>query len=239
MGVSFRDYLQVLRENDELLEISKPIDLRNIAALVPKSDKALIFTNPVGYSLPVVSGLLQSRNRLALAMGVPYEKIQEKLQRAMERPIEPRQIQDGRVKEVVLQKDDVDLFQLPVPIFSTLDGGPMITGAIVIAKDPEYGTNAGMYRLMLKGRNITGIDIVTPNNLRSFAERAFSAKRPLPISISIGTHPFEMVAATFKASLGTDELTYAGGLRGEPLDFYMPQMWPKKAKKNKNKNKKV
>ena len=118
MGVSFREYLQVLRENDELLEISQPIDLRNIAALVPQSDKALIFTNPVGYSLPVVSGLLQSRNRLALAMGVPYEKIQEKLQRAMERPIEPNLIQDGPVKEVVLQKGDVDLYQLPVPIFS-------------------------------------------------------------------------------------------------------------------------
>ena len=219
MGVSFREYLQVLRENDELLEISKPIDLRNIAALVPQSDKALIFTHPVGYSLPVVSGLLQSRNRLALAMGVPYEKIQEKLQRAMERPIKPKLIQDGPVKEVVVQKGDVDLYQLPVPIFSTLDGGPTISGAVVIARDPEYGMNAGMYRLMLKGRNISGIDIVTPNNLRMFAERALSAKRPLPISISIGTHPFEMVAATFKASLGTDELTYAGGLRGEPLEL--------------------
>ena len=219
MGVSFRDYLQVLRENNELLDISKPIDLRNIAALVPQSDKALNFSNPVGYSLPVVSGLLQSRNRLALAMGVPYEKIQEKLQRAMERPIEPKLIQDGPVKEVVQQKGDVDLFQLPVPIFSTLDGGPTISGAVVIARDPEYGMNAGMYRLMLKGKNISGIDIVTPNNLRRFAERALSANRPLPISISIGTHPYEMVAATFKASLGTDELTYAGGLRGEPLEL--------------------
>jgi 2,5-furandicarboxylate decarboxylase 1 len=219
MGVSFRDYLQVLRENDELLEISKPIDLRNIAALVPQSDKALIFTHPVGYSLPVVSGLLQSRNRLALAMGVPYGKIQEKLQRAMERPIEPKLTQDGPVKEVVLQKGDVDLYQLPVPIFSTLDGGPTISGAVVIATDPEYGMNAGMYRLMLKGKNISGIDIVTPNNLRRFAERALAAKRPLPISISIGTHPFEMVAATFKASLGTNELTYAGGLREEPLEL--------------------
>ncbi len=219
MGVSFRDYLQVLRENDELLEISKPIDLRNVAALVPQSDKALIFSNPVGYSLPVVSGLLQSRNRLALAMGVPYEKIQEKLQQAMERPIKPKPVHDGPVKEVVVQKTEVDLFQLPVPIFSTLDGGPTISGAVVIAGDPEYGMNAGMYRLMLKGRNISSIDIVTPNNLRRFAERALSTKRPLPISISIGTHPFEMVAATFKASLGTDELTYAGGLRGEPLEL--------------------
>jgi 2,5-furandicarboxylate decarboxylase 1 len=217
MSVSFREFLKGLREQGELLEISRPVDLRNIAALVPQSEKGLLFTNPMGYSMPVVSGLLQSRNRLAFAIGVPYGKIQEKIQRAMEQPIEPKLVQDGPVKEVVLEKDQVDLYQLPVPIFSTLDGGPMITGAIVIAEDPEYGMNAGMYRLMLKGRNITGIDIVTPNNLRKFNERALANKRPLPISICIGTHPSEMVAATFKASLGTNELCYAGGLRGEPL----------------------
>ncbi len=219
MGISFRDYLDRLREQNELLEISRPVDLRNIAALVPQSEKALFFTKPIGYSIPVVSGLLQSRNRLALAIGVPYVKIQEKLQRAMEQPIEPKLVRDGPVKEVVLEKDQVDLYRLPVPIFSTLDGGPMITGAVVIAEDPEYGINAGMYRLMLKGRDITGIDIVTPNNLRKFTERALTTKRPLPISICIGAHPYEMVAATFKASLGTNELCYAGGLRGEPLEL--------------------
>ncbi len=219
MGVCFRDYLERLREQNELLEISRPVDLRNIAALVPQSEKALFFTKPLGYSIPVVSGLLQSRNRLALAIEVPYVKIQEKLQRAMEQPIEPKLVRDGPVKEVVLEKDQVDLYRLPVPIFSTLDGGPMITGAVVIAEDLEYGINAGMYRLMLKGRDITGIDIVTPNNLRKFTERALTTKRPLPVSICIGAHPYEMVAATFKASLGTNELCYAGGLRGEPLEL--------------------
>ncbi|MEE9521274.1 MAG: UbiD family decarboxylase, partial [candidate division NC10 bacterium] len=219
MGVCFRDYLERLREQNEILEISRPVDLRNIAALVPQSEKALFFTKPLGYSIPVVSGLLQSRNRLALAIEVPYVKIQEKLQRAMEQPIEPKLVRDGPVKEVVLEKDQVDLYRLPVPIFSTLDGGPMITGAVVIAEDSEYGINAGMYRLMLKGRDITGIDIVTPNNLRKFTERALTTKRPLPVSICIGAHPYEMVAATFKASLGTNELCYAGGLRGEPLEL--------------------
>ncbi|HSE86110.1 MAG TPA: UbiD family decarboxylase, partial [Candidatus Binatia bacterium] len=108
-------------------------------------------------------------------------------------------------------------YQLPVPIFSVMDGGPMITAGVVIAEDPEFGMNAGMYRLMLKEKNITGIDIVTPKNLRKFAERALQQKKPLPISISIGTHPYELVASTFKANLGVNELTFAGGMRGQPL----------------------
>ena len=217
MSASFREFLQAAREEGELTEISKPVDLRNMAALVPQSDKALLFTNVKGYSMPVVSGLLQSRNRLAIGMGVPYGKIEEKLRSAMEHPIKPKLVKKAPVKEVVLTKDKVNLYRLPVPIFSLLDGGPMITGAVVIAEDPEHGMNAGMYRLMLKEKNITGIDIVTPNNLRKYAERALQAKRPVPISIAIGTHPYEMVASTFKASLGINELTYAGGLRGEPL----------------------
>ena len=219
MGASFRDFLQSLREHDELIEISRPVDLPQIAALVPQSAKALLFNNVRGYSMPVVSGLLQSRNRLAIGLGVGYEGIEKKLRLAMERPIEPRIAKKAAVKEMVLAGDKVDLYQLPVPIFSVMDGGPMITAAVVIAEDPQYGMNAGMYRLMLKEKNITGIDIVTPNNLRKYAERALEKKKPLPISISIGTHPYEMIASTFKASLGTNELTYAGGLRGEPLEL--------------------
>src|SRR5688572_13184115 len=217
MKASFRDYIDTLRKNDELLEIKKPVDLRNVAALVAQSDKALLFKNLLGYSMPVVSGLLQSRNRIALGMGVAYEDIAEKLASAMDKPVKPKRIANAPVKEVIRTGKKVDLYDLPVPVFSVMDGGPMITGAVVIAEDPEFGMNAGMYRLMLKERNITGIDIVTPNNMRRFAERALAKKKPLPISISIGTHPYELVSSTFKANLGVNELTFSGGLRNEPL----------------------
>src|SRR3712207_8136764 len=57
------------------------------------------------------------------------------------------------------------------------------------------GLNAGIYRFLLKEKNLTGIDIVTPNNLRMLAQRAYEAGKPLPISISIGTHMYEFMAA--------------------------------------------
>jgi 2,5-furandicarboxylate decarboxylase 1 len=217
MAATFRSYLDALKKNNELDVVSKATDLRDIAALVPQSDKALLFTNVRGYSMPVTSGLLQSRNRLALGLEAPYEKIESKLRTAMDRPINPKRVKRAPVKDVILTKNKVDLYNLPVPVFSVMDGGPMITAGIVIAEDPEFGMNAGMYRMMLKERNITGIDIVTPNNLRKFAERALQRKKPLPISVSIGTHPYELVASTFKANLGVNELTFAAGLRGEPL----------------------
>lgn len=217
MQASFREYINTLADNDELLEITKRVDLRDVAALVAQSEKALMFKNVDGYSMPVVSGLLQSRNRIALGMGVPYEKIADKLRHALDTPIAPKTTNNAPVKDVVRTGKDVDLYDLPVPVFSVMDGGPMITAGVIIAQDPEFGINAGIYRLMLKERNVTGIDIVTPNNMRKFAERALARKEPLPISISIGTHPYELVTSTFKANLGVNELHFGGGLRGEPL----------------------
>ena len=190
MAASFRSYLADLTNSDELIEIAKSTDARDIAALVAQAEKALLFKKVRSYSMPVVSGLLQSRNRLAIGMGAPYEKIEEKLRNAMDHPIKPERVKRAAVKDVILTKNEVNVFDLPVPIFSIMDGGPMITGGVVIAEDPEHGMNAGMYRLMLKEKNVTGIDIVTPNNLRRFTERAMAKKKPLPISISIGTHPY-------------------------------------------------
>lgn len=219
MNGTFREYIELLRANDELLDIRKPVDLRDVAALTDQSDRALLFENPVGYSIPVACGLLQKRERLGLALDAPYPEIHKRFQWAMSNSIEPVMVEDAPVKEFMQLGGDVDLFKLPVPIFSTLDGAPMITAAVIISEDPEYGMNAGVYRLMLKERNVTGIDIVTPNNLHNFAKRALAENRPLPISMSIGVHPRELMGALFKASLGTNELGFAGGLGGGPVEL--------------------
>src|SRR5918995_2368931 len=115
MTATFRSYLEALKNNHELLEITHSIDAREIAALVPQCEQAILFQNVRGYSMPVASGLLQSRNRLALAMGVPYEKIEAKLRAAMDHPIQPQRVERAPVKEVVRTDSEVNLFDLPVP----------------------------------------------------------------------------------------------------------------------------
>ncbi len=122
-------------------------------------------------------------------------------------------------REVTYVGDDVDLFKLPIPMSSIFDGGPMITAGVVIARDPELGINSGVYRFIVKEKSLTGIDIVTPNNMRLFAQRALARGEPLPISISIGTHPIEITGSGYRAPLGVDEMAIAGGLRGVPVDL--------------------
>lgn len=219
MAATFRQLLDDLRAAGELVEIEKPVDIRYIAALVDQSDKALLFTNVTGYDMPVVSGVLNSRERLSVAMDCPFEEIEARVRRGLDRPIDPVTRNTGPAREVIQNGDAVDLFRLPIPLFSVLDGGPMITAGVTLAQDDEHGLNAGIYRFLVKDRQTTGIDIVTPNNMRRFAEKAYRKGEPLPISINIGTHPAEVIAATYKAPIGTSEIAIAGGMLGDAIEL--------------------
>ena len=169
---TFRDFLERLRAAGELIDIRQSVDSRHIATLVDQSDKALLFHDVIGYRMPVVSGIIRSQKRAIMSMGCDtYPEIEMRLQRGIENPIPPRHVETCAAKQVICTGKDVDLFSLPIPMFSIYDGGPMITAGITIARDPEFGLNSGIYRFMVKERNLTGIDIVTPNNMRLFAQR--------------------------------------------------------------------
>jgi len=139
--------------------------------------------------MPVVSGIIRSRERAIMALGCEnFAGIEQKLSAAIAKPIPPsgERLAD---REVTLVGDDVDLFRLPIPMSSIYDGGPMITAGVVIARDPELGFNSGIYRFIVKEKALTGIDLVTPQQHAAVRAAARSpATSRWPISISIGTH---------------------------------------------------
>src|SRR6187551_634820 len=220
MQENFRQFLDRLRQTGELVDLHQPVDIRHIATLVDQADTALYFHKVIGYELPVVSGIIRSRERAMMALGCDtYREIEDKLKQAIDHPIPPKYVKTSPTREVVLTGDDVDLYKLPIPMSSIFDGGPMITAGVVITRDPELGINSGIYRFIVKEKALTGIDIVTPNNMRLFAQRALERGEPCPISISIGTHPFEITGSGYRAPLGVDEMAIAGGLRGEAVQL--------------------
>src|SRR5215510_2367263 len=220
MKENFRQFLDRLRQAGELVDLHQAVDIRHIATLVDQAKTALFFHNVIGYKTPVVSGIVRTKERATLSMGCEkFGEIEHKLAAAIAKPIPPKYVNGSPTRDVVMEGDDVDLFKLPIPMSSIYDGGPMITAGVVIAKDPEFGINTGIYRLIVKEKALTGIDIVTPNNMRLYAQRALERKEPLPISISIGVHPFEFAGAGFRAPLGVDEMGIAGGLRGEAVQL--------------------
>src|SRR5947209_5954724 len=220
MHENFRQFLDRLRQVGELVDLHQPVDIRHIATLVDQAKTALYFHKVIGYDMPVVSGIIRSRERAIMALGCEtYREIEDKLTQAIAKPIPPKYVKTSPTREVLLVGDEVDLYKLPIPMSSIYDGGPMITAGVVIARDPELGINSGIYRFIVKEKSLTGIDIVTPNNMRLFAQRAYESGRALPISISIGTHPIEIAGSGYRAPLGVDEMAIAGGLRGSPVEL--------------------
>ena len=69
MSENFRQFLERLRSEKELIDIKQPVDIRHIATLVDQSDKALLFHNVIGYDMPVVSGIIRTQKRAAMGMG--------------------------------------------------------------------------------------------------------------------------------------------------------------------------
>ena len=96
------------------------------------------------------------------------------------------------------------------------DGGPYISASVDFVVDPRTGlTNVGMRRLMLRGRRETGIDLVSPSDLRAIYEASAAAGKPLPVSFVVGSHPIDQVAAMMR--LPVDELGLISALRDAPL----------------------
>src|ERR1051326_2735129 len=198
MQENFRQFLDRLRQAGELVDLHQAVDIRHIATLVDQAKTALFFHKVIGYDMPVVSGIIRSRERAMMGMGAEtYREIEDRLNAALQRPIPPKRVKTSPTREVVMEGDEVDLYRLPIPMSSIYDGGPMITAGVVIARDPELGMNSGIYRFIVKEKALTGIDLVTPNNMRLFAQRAFERKEPLPISISIGTRSEEITGSGY------------------------------------------
>src|SRR6516164_8566866 len=155
MQENFRQFLDRLRQNGELVDLHQPIDIRHIATLVDQAKTALYFHRVIGYDMPVVSGLIRSRERAMIALGAEtYREIEDRLTRAINQPIAPKYVKTSPTREVVRMGDDVDLYKLPIPMSSIFDGGPMITAGVVIARDPELGLNSGIYRFIVKEKNL-------------------------------------------------------------------------------------
>src|ERR1700680_2239174 len=107
MNENFRQFLDRLRQAGELVVLHQPVDIRHISTLVDQAQTALFFHNVIGYDMPVVSGIIRSRERAALALGcADYRDIEFKLKAAIDQPILPRHVKTSPTREVTLLGDE-------------------------------------------------------------------------------------------------------------------------------------
>ncbi|HVH74240.1 MAG TPA: UbiD family decarboxylase [Stellaceae bacterium] len=217
---SFRDFLADLDGAGELLHLGKPADPRAFSSLIARSQQAVMFDAVKGYpEWRVAGGLVSTRKRLAIAMGSTENEVAMRFEQGLRKPVEAIMVNDAPCQEMVLEGDAVDLTEIPYPLMHRLDGGPYISATCVVSRDPEFGRNVGSYRLMYRTPTETGIDLVSPSDMRFYYQRQIDRGKPLEIAVAVGVHPYEMLAASYKAPINMDEFAIAGGLHGAPVEL--------------------
>lgn len=219
-----RNFLKKLEDEGELARIEKEVDAKfEIAAYLRKTSDiggpALLFEKVKGHRIPVVGGLFVNRRKALLALDSTQGDVLNKVLGGVQNPLPTRLRDSSSCQEVVTEGDKVDLTQLPAPTYNLKDGGPYITLGVVISKDPETGTkNAAVYRLQVKGKNRLGIMAQPFQHVSTQFAKAEKDGKPLEIAIALGVDPAILFASQVKAPYGVDELTIAGGIRGEPVE---------------------
>jgi 2,5-furandicarboxylate decarboxylase 1 len=229
MAQDLRSFLGLIKRTRpaDFQIVSRPVDpAYEITALVAKLEKegrrrpVLLFENVKGTTFPVLTNLHASRSRLAAAINAAPDQMLPTYLRAMERPVAPRVVETGPVKEVVRRGRDVDLGALPPIVHHERDAGPYVTAAISFAKDPASGTwNCAYNRLMIQGRDRSSIHLTLGKHLWEFYKIAEARGEPLPVAFAIGVHPAIALGALAIGSIDEDERAIMGALLGEPLEL--------------------
>jgi len=213
-----RTFVESLAGSGELDVRSEPVDLADVAEVFEGNRKAVWLRQVGPQRQELVGGVDASRERLARAFGVSQEQLlPEVLRRLRGRPeIVELSRDEAPVQQVVRTGSDADLTTLPVHLQHDLDGAPYISASTDFVVDARTGrTNVGMRRLMLRGAAETGIDLVSPSDLRAIYEASAQRGEPLPVSFAVGSHPIDHIAAVMR--MPVDELGLLALLRDAPL----------------------
>ncbi|MBM2802590.1 MAG: UbiD family decarboxylase [Deltaproteobacteria bacterium] len=223
--IDLQEFLKVLEEEHELVKIKVEVDAKHELGAICKihnerpNSPALLFENVKGHKIPVVGQLLASDRRVALALGLSQENVFEETVRRANRPLPTRLVASGPCQEVVYEGSYVDVTHLPLCTNNPRDGGPYITAGHVILKDPEYGKNLSIYRMMLVSKNEVTIRFTPGHDGHDFIKNAEKrGDKKFEVAVCIGVPPAVYVASQFEPRIGVYELEIAGGLAGESID---------------------
>ena len=212
--MGFRNFLETLEKSGELTCIRKVVSTEyEMAGIIEAlGEKPVFFESVKESSIPVVAGLLASKENIARALKSNKAHLLHKLSSAIESPLLPEIVANGECQETV--ENVVDLTTLPIMRYTEKDGGKYIASAVSIVRDPELGRNMCFHRLMLTGKNRFVARIVEERGTDTALKKAGGE---LDVAICIGNSTAVLLAAATSLPKGVDELGMANALERTEL----------------------
>ncbi len=218
-----RNFMEALSARGDLVVVEREVEARHeLAAVTDKVQrtlgKAVLFRRVSGTRMPVLSNIYGSRERLAEIIGIAADDFCRRWSELMEAPGGP----EAPLREVAASADLVDgaLDELPLITYAERDGGPYLTSAIFLAKEPETGVaNLSFHRSMYVSDRELRVRLAPGHHLTLYHEKAEAMGRPLEAALLIGPPPEMFLAAAAPVPYDADELTVAARLAGRPFDM--------------------
>ncbi|MDI9617801.1 UbiD family decarboxylase [Methanothermobacter sp.] len=210
-----REFLDRLKEEPVIIEdeVSTRFEAAGILRRHPRD--VVILKNVRESDMPVISGLCNTRKKIALSLNCQVNEITQCIVHAMENPTPIRNFRglEGYTSE------DADLSRLPVLTHYQRDGGPYITAGVIFAKDPETGVrNASIHRMMVISNDRMAVRIV-PRHLYTYHQRAEEMGEDLEIAVAIGMDPATLLATTTSIPIDADEMEVANTFHDGKLEL--------------------
>ena len=204
--MSIREHIAQM---DDVRYVEEPVDPDLGITPYLRKDQArpVIFDNVAGSRL--AANLWSTRDLIARSLNTDREELVHLIAEALNSPQTPEMVDDAEV--LSNSTEDVDLTSLPIPRFYPGDGGPYITGGIIVG-EWEGARNVSFHRLMVTGER-TAVARLVPRHLYAMHNAAKAQGEDLPIAIVIGACPPVLIAAASSIGYGEDELRLAAGLR--------------------------
>jgi len=207
-----RSYLGLLRKTRELKSIKRKVSTKyEIAGITAKANNShsLLFEKISGKKFKIVSNLVGTRKRFALAVGAKESDIHQKVITAIEKAKKPKKISKGQFME----NHSSDASILPIVTHFEKESGPFITSSIIYSKNPEKGSqNSSFHRLMPLDKKHFSVRMVEGRDLHRAFIHAKKQKKDLKVAITIGVHPAISIAGAYQADWGKDELEIANSI---------------------------
>ncbi len=241
MHRNLRSFLELLRRENEILEIEAEVDpyleLAEIhRRVIAQGGPALLFRRVKGSRYPCVTNLFGTARRIELAFGAKPEALVRQAVRIAESLLPPRpaelwqhrslalealrlgtrRVRRAPVLEVLDKPARLD--ELPVLTTWQDDGGAFFTLPLVYTEHPATGKhNLGMYRMQRYDARTTGIHWQIHKGGGFHYAEAEARGESLPLTTFLGGPPALILSAIAPLPEDVPELVLASVLAGEKI----------------------
>lgn len=225
-----RSLLERVEKDHDLIRIQREVDpVLELPAVVRATDMGpvILFDKVKGYpGRRVISNIFSDRSRIAGWCGVAPEYLPRFLADAAGRPVAPVEITNASCQQEVVTKNINILETVPITKQTPQDAGYVITGGIVLARDPETGDfNSSYHRMRVLGPDSTCITIQAGRHLLEIVRKfRKQGQNRVPVTVNIGAGPATLLACSGSTQqtltpLGYDELGFAGAIQEQAVRY--------------------